>query len=118
VKDDDLQRRHPDAHLREKDRQRLIAPRHALTDEELLDILNAATPGPWDIGHHGTWEVQDDGGVLLGDFGTLSRAKGDARLAALAPALAREVLYLRTELSQLTEAVKTYNARRRLLWPD
>lgn len=71
-----------------------------LPDSETLQrLIDAATPGDWGIGNHGTHEVQA-GGVLIADCGTIDRAEADARLMSRAKVLAAEVLRLRAELAE------------------
>jgi hypothetical protein len=77
------------------------------TTEELAALLDSTTPGPWEwtealtrlMGAGGVdvvaldWIGQEDAELVVG--------AADARLAALAPTLAREVLALRAELAAL-----------------
>lgn len=65
----------------------------------LTSLLAVATPGPWRTAYHGTHEVEAPPNQRIADCGTVGSAEVDARLIALAPALAAEVIRLRANLS-------------------
>lgn len=67
----------------------------------LTAMLAAATPGPWRAAHHGTHEVEAPPNQRIADCGTIGSAEADARLMALAPALAAEVIRLRETMAAL-----------------
>lgn len=76
-----------------------------MTDADLKQLLTAATKGPWgsffEIGHYSVWseDGRKVGTAIMGP---------DARLIALAPTLAQEVLALRAEVARLREALEFY----------
>lgn len=53
--------------------------------DEIRARLAAATPGPWRVAHHGTWEVEAPPHQVVADCGTVDRAEADATLMAHAP---------------------------------
>jgi hypothetical protein len=55
------------------------------TIDEIRARWAKATPGPWRVAHHGTWEVEAPPNVLVADCGTIDRAKEDATAIAAAP---------------------------------
>ena len=96
-----------------------------LSTANLKRLLNEATPGPWKFDEKQEWEhvagpeyppmlicnehvVEDcDGKQLFGNFNyTLEDHPGNLQLAALAPALAQEVIRLREELLELRDHLK------------
>ena len=80
-------------------------------NDGLKALIDAATPGDWGIGNHGTHEVQA-GGILIADCGTVDRAEADARLMARAKVLAEEVLRLRAQLAPYTDPSPAAQLRR------
>lgn len=80
-----------------------------MKDDEIRDLLEKATPGPWDTGYHGTHEVQA-GNVLLADCGVLGNARADARLMAAAPELAYDLILIRNDLAEHEAALAEIHA--------
>ena len=95
------------------------------TTEELKDLLDAATPGPWNVtapvegspefmviqhGPHGWSEC----GKYLSVSGQLS--SDDATLIAIAPTLAAEVVQLRSILERIVSEYYTEDNGRSLRW--
>lgn len=88
----------------------------SLTTEQVRELLDKATPGPWEAesGHEQRngvlyWQVQDDSDCIMQNQFCYTRgdAEANARLIAASPDLAREVLRLREALKQAyAEAAK------------
>ncbi len=77
---------------------------------ELLELLDKATPGPWEATERGGYSDFDGNSrVIIGDdmrIGVIQTTgredtEANAELAALAPDLAREVIALRAEVARL-----------------
>lgn len=96
-----------------------------MTDEELIALRDAATPGPWLVvgptdcvmaGYMHVAQVRGWGwltghgsdGPRLTDYEALQVQKANARLIAATPDLIDEVLRLRAKVDALEEALEFY----------
>ncbi len=81
-----------------------------ISDDELRQTLEAATPGPWQQGEmdtlavHNWWYAPDDEVNAGPGYGS---SAANAALIALAPALAAEVLQLRKLLGALDHMLES-----------
>lgn len=81
-----------------------------LTTAKLKQLLDEATPGPWEVGDTNSDVITDQNGdgVLWNADQAVdwSRRDEDVSLAALAPELAQEVIRLRGEIKGLITAME------------
>jgi hypothetical protein len=76
-----------------------------MTNEQIREMLEAATPGPWRDGQEGNIRVYGPDGMAehSGLIANVFKGRANARLIAAAPDLAAEVLRLREALREIIE---------------